>query len=85
MTSEVVENTGESSFGKGQADAGTEDADSEADLIGMADSTACPTDHETLRLIIRLVTCDATLGWLDRVVLGLVDYEGMLLLSRYSF
>lgn len=23
-------------------------------------------------------------GWLDRVVLGLVDYEGKLLLSRYS-
>lgn len=23
-------------------------------------------------------------GWLERVVLGLVDYEGKLLLSRYS-
>ena len=33
-------------------DAGAEDTDSEAALIGMADSTACPTDHMTLRLII---------------------------------
>jgi hypothetical protein len=36
--------------------AGTEDADSEAAMIGMADSTACPTDRVTLRLIIRIGT-----------------------------
>jgi hypothetical protein len=36
--------------------AGTEDANSEDALIGMADSTACPSDHETPRLIIRPVT-----------------------------
>jgi hypothetical protein len=33
--------------------AGTDDADAEAALIGTANSTACPTDHVTLRLIIR--------------------------------